>query len=72
VEWVEANSAGWFGRASALDPRDWLTLHLDRESAKTLHAALTGAHEPDGTSQGLVEAIHEWLQWSADPTAQGS
>ncbi|HEY2742886.1 MAG TPA: hypothetical protein VGI69_11985 [Gaiellaceae bacterium] len=73
VEWVEANSAGWFGKASPLDPREWLTLHLDRESAKTLHVALTGIDEPNGSGQGLTEAIREWLQWSAaDSTARGS
>jgi hypothetical protein len=73
VEWVKVSGAGWFGKESPLDPRDWLTLHLDRESAQTLHAALTDPREPNSSGRGLTEAIGKWLQWSApEPTAQRS
>jgi hypothetical protein len=67
AEWVEANRAGWFGKASALDPRETLTLHLDRDSVEALHEAFESARESGG--QGLREVIAAWLEWSS---AQGA
>jgi hypothetical protein len=31
-----ADGLGWFGKASAIGPREWPTLHLDRASVRMI------------------------------------
>ena len=64
VEWVKAQQLGWFGSASAVDPGTFLTLHLDRDSARILHDGLMSNPET-ATEHGLAEAIGDWLSRSS-------
>lgn len=55
--------AGEFGvpdGGSAVDPRSFLTLHMDRETAATLAEGLraAGGHQP---GVGLLGIVEEWL-----------
>ena len=61
VEVVKTEGLGHFGRAEALSPREWVTLHLDRASAQMVHDALLGRF---GAEQGLTEELAIWLQAS--------
>ena len=46
--------------ASLVDPSQFLTLHLDRESVQVLRAAL-GAINTNEVGIGLMEIIDDWL-----------
>ena len=61
VAWVTARQLGWFGSATAVDPATFLTLHLDRESARTLLDGLMSQPHTAGAEHGLAEHLAEWL-----------
>ena len=66
VEWVETQEVGQFGKGTALDPRAWLTLHLDRHSAQMIYDALMGNPATATPEHGLAEVIGEWLSPSSE------
>ena len=45
---------------STIDPRQWFTVHMDRETAKVLRLALLGLGR-DGIGVGLRESVDDWL-----------
>jgi hypothetical protein len=58
------------GRGLALepllvDPANFLTLHLDRESVETMAAGLAEVRS-NPISDGLRESLEDWLTWRAD------
>jgi hypothetical protein len=59
----------WLSRSRPLlqgtpvNPRDFLTLHLDRTGAETIRNSLAQAARTDA-SDGLVEIIDEWLDFT--------
>jgi hypothetical protein len=57
--------------ASAVDPADFLTLHLDRETAASLLGAISRGGHADPLSDsvnlaGLSEVVSDWLDRVAD------
>jgi hypothetical protein len=56
--------------ASAVDPRAFMTLHLDRVTVRSLLDAVEGRQShPGNVSDGLAglrEAMKEWLQRAGD------
>jgi|SRR3954468_8840202 hypothetical protein len=48
-----------------VDPANFLTLHLDRESVQAMVHGLAGVR-PDPVSDGLRESLEEWLTWLGD------
>jgi len=48
-----------------VDPRLWLTVHLDRETVEVIRDALASA-PATATTAALVESFDEWLDSSAD------
>jgi hypothetical protein len=66
VEWADAKQFGWFGSASAVNPTMFLTLHLDRDSARMLYDGLMRNPETATPEHGLAESIGEWLNRSSD------
>ncbi|MFB6520281.1 hypothetical protein [Streptomyces sp. NPDC056401] len=48
-----------------VDPKLWLTLHLDRETVEVMRDALMSAGQTIVTTS-LIESFDEWLDWSAD------
>lgn len=48
-----------------VNPANFLTLHIDRESAETLMLGLAGIR-PNAVSDGLRESIEDWLTWTAE------
>ena len=47
--------------ASPVDPRDFLTMHMDRGTVEILRDALTALPGRTGGSQGLLEILSDWL-----------
>lgn len=47
-----------------VDPKLWLTLHLDRETVEAMRAALMSTGRSMITAS-LIESLDEWLDWSA-------
>lgn len=45
---------------AAVDPRSWLTLHMDRETVETLAEGLRAAG--GSTGYGLLANCEEWLE----------
>ncbi|MFE3514448.1 hypothetical protein [Streptomyces sp. NPDC059166] len=54
--------------ATPVDPRFWLTLHLDRETVEVIREALAAAPATAVTA-ALVESFDEWLDRPADTGA---
>lgn len=50
---------------SLVNPKLWLTLHLDRETVEAMRDALMSAERTIVTTS-LIESFDEWLDWSAD------
>ncbi len=50
---------------SLVDPRQFLTLHIDQESAVTIRTALASLNS-SAVGEGLKEIIDEWLLWIGD------
>lgn len=48
-----------------VDPKLWLTLHLDRETVEAMRDALMSTGQTIVTTS-LIESFDEWLDWSAD------
>ena len=53
---------------SLVDPYYFFSLHIDRDSAETVHAALnllmnssTSSIQEKGTARGLTEIINDWI-----------
>lgn len=54
---------------SALDPKTFLTLSLDRETAARLAAALRRAEQIEETVPAILEELEAWLSYS-DPSRE--
>jgi hypothetical protein len=61
LQWASANRAGWFGNGTAVDPREWLTLNLDRESVQMLLDALRAAPNLAPGADAMAEDFADWL-----------
>lgn len=48
-----------------VDPANFLTLHLDRESVQAMVDGLAGVRS-DPVNDGLRESLEEWLTWLGD------
>ncbi|MFD6890622.1 hypothetical protein [Streptomyces sp. NPDC059957] len=48
-----------------VNPKLWLTLHLDRETVEAMRDALMSTEQTIVTAS-LTESLDEWLEWSAD------
>lgn len=54
-----------------VDPKLWLTLHLDRETAEVIREALASA-TPTAVTSSLVESFDEWLDQAAQDGEGGA
>jgi hypothetical protein len=52
---------------TVVDPRQWFTVHMDRETAEVLRSALLSLG-PDSIGVGLRESVEDWLD-ATDPEA---
>lgn len=48
-----------------VDPKDFLSLHLDRSTVRDLIEALGSANESPGAS-GFREILEEWIEFAGD------
>ena len=51
--------------ANAIDPSHWLSLHLDRATAKAIATGLAQIAGQNQSAEGLLEDVTEWLEWSS-------
>jgi hypothetical protein len=74
VEMISAaERAGLPSGGAAIDPREFLTMHLDRRTVEDLHHALTSdlvtlpsASEELSIILGFAEILKEWLDATTD------
>jgi hypothetical protein len=64
LRWVETESVGWHAKGTALDPRVFLTLHLDRASVQMLYDDMM--RSPVRSAPGIAEELEGWLASTAD------
>jgi hypothetical protein len=56
--------------ALLVNPANFLTLHLDRESVETIVAGLAEVRS-NPVSDGLRESLEDWLIWLGDDCREG-
>jgi hypothetical protein len=54
--------------ALLVDPANFLTLHLDRESVEAIAAGLAEVRS-NPVSNGLRESLEDWLTWLGDDSS---
>jgi hypothetical protein len=48
------------------DPKEVMTVHLDRDSVQVIRQALAGLSVSDAIAKGLIEVIDEWIAQAND------